>query len=78
VRLAEVNGSADIIARDEVVLTGPLTNINKILGIGLNYKDGAAQLVSKRRTGCWLGPAHVGRANNIKFILERNSTCCVS
>ena len=46
VRLAELSGSSDLIPREEVVLTSPLTNINKILGIGLNYKDGAAELVS--------------------------------
>lgn len=44
VRLAELSGSPEVIARDQVILTSPITNISKILGIGLNYKDGAAEL----------------------------------
>jgi 2-keto-4-pentenoate hydratase/2-oxohepta-3-ene-1,7-dioic acid hydratase in catechol pathway len=43
VRLAEVSGSAEEIKQEEVILTSPLNNINKIIGIGLNYKDGAAE-----------------------------------
>jgi len=34
-----------VIPKDQAILTSPLTNMSKILGIGLNYKDGAAEMV---------------------------------
>jgi hypothetical protein len=45
--LAEVHGNSELIPKEEVILTSPLTNISKIIGIGLNYKDGAAEMVRR-------------------------------
>jgi len=46
IRLAELNGTLETVSLTNVQLVAPITKPNKILGIGLNYKDGADEMVS--------------------------------
>ena len=46
IRLAELNGTLETVPLTNVQLVAPITKPNKILGIGLNYKDGADEMVS--------------------------------
>ena len=46
IRLAELNGTLETVSLTNVHLVAPITKPNKILGIGLNYKDGADEMVS--------------------------------
>ncbi|XP_023330456.1 fumarylacetoacetate hydrolase domain-containing protein 2 isoform X2 [Eurytemora carolleeae] len=44
IRLAELNGTLETVSLSNVQLVAPITKPNKILGIGLNYKDGADEM----------------------------------
>lgn len=43
-----MNSTDYIILRKDVHLTAPITKPSKILGIGLNYKDGAKEMVREK------------------------------
>ena len=50
IRFAELNGSLKTVPLTSVQLIAPITKPNKILGIGLNYKDGADEMVSSSKS----------------------------
>jgi hypothetical protein len=68
----------------EVILTSPLTNISKIIGIGLNYKDGAAEMVRRPNiinclsSRALIQDAHLRTAMKIPFMYSFSGNSAAS